>query len=163
MRMAHCCGLSGPKKGCGCWEQHAAPLVTKLSIALMRWARSRSKSHCAGCAEKSSGEDGELRRIGLSLPKTRGFMSGPMTLAGKDARLGLMTPVAIRMPNVQCARVWARVMLRHRRALSGWRRTMRFFMPSARVGPKISFLIGTLRLGGIVASGPNNFSLFGGG
>src|ERR1700733_11092398 len=146
MRMAHCCGLSGPKKGCGCWEQHAAPLVTKLSIALMRWARSRSKSHCAGCAEKSSGEDGELRRIGLSLPKTSGFMSGPMTLAGKDARLGLMTPVAIRMPDVQCARVWARVMLPHRRSLSGWRRMIRCFMSSARVGLNRSFIVTALPL-----------------
>ena len=95
MRMAHCCGLSGPKKGCGCREQQAAPLVTKLSIALMRWARSRSKSHCVGFTGKSSGADGELWRMGLSLPKTSGFMSGPMTLAGKDARSGLMTPVAI--------------------------------------------------------------------
>lgn len=41
-----------------------------------------------------------------------------MTLAGKDARLGLMTPIAIRMPEVQCARVWVGVMLPHNRSLS---------------------------------------------
>jgi hypothetical protein len=57
-------------------------LVTKLSMAQVRWARSRSKSHCVGCAEKSSGEDAEFRRMGLSLPKTSGFMSWPMTTKG---------------------------------------------------------------------------------
>src|SRR3984893_15972674 len=117
--MAHCCGLSGPKKGCGCWEQQAAPLLAKLSIVAMSWVRSRSKSHCVRSAEKSSGEEGELRRIGLSSLKTSGLRSGPMTLAGKDARLGLMTPIAIRMPEVQCARVWVGVMLPHNRSLSG--------------------------------------------
>src|SRR6202047_4870056 len=101
MRMAHCCGLSGPQKGCGCREQQAEPLVTKPSIVAMSWVRSRSKSHCEGSAEKSSGEEGELRRIGLPPPKTRGLITKPMTLAGKDARLGLMTPVAIWMPDVQ--------------------------------------------------------------
>src|ERR1700719_4581894 len=101
MRMAHCCGLSGPKKGCGYREQQAEPLVTKLSIVAMSWVRSRSKSHCLGSAEKSSGEEGELRRMGLSSPKTSGLITSPMTLAGKDARLGLMTPVAICMPEVQ--------------------------------------------------------------
>jgi hypothetical protein len=34
----------------------------------------------------------EFRRMGLSLPKTNGLMSRPMTLPGKDARLGLITP-----------------------------------------------------------------------
>src|ERR1700686_5896412 len=101
MRMAHCCGLSGPKKGCGCWEQQAEPLVTKLSIVAMSWVRSYSKSHCVGSAEKSSGEEGELRRIGLSSPKTSGLITKPMPLAGKDARLGLRTPVAIWTPDVQ--------------------------------------------------------------
>ena len=61
----------------------------------MSWVRSRSKSHWVGLAEKSSGEEGELRRRGLSLPKTSGLISGPMTLAGKGARLALMTPIAI--------------------------------------------------------------------
>src|SRR6202035_4663927 len=101
MRMAHCSGLSGPKKGCGCWEQRAESLVTKLSIVAMSWVRSWSKSHCVGCTEKSPGEEGELRRMGLSTPKTSGLITRPMTLAGKDARLGLMTPVAICMPDVQ--------------------------------------------------------------
>src|ERR1700737_3658290 len=101
MRMAHCCGLSGPKKACGCWEQRVEPLVTKLSIVAMSWVRSRSKSHCVGSAEKSSGEEGELRRIGLSSPKSNGLINRPMAVAGKDARLGLMTPVAICMPDVQ--------------------------------------------------------------
>ena len=58
-------------------------------------------------AEKSSGDEGELRRMGLSFPKTSGLISRPMTLAGNGARLGLMTPIAISMPEVQCARVWA--------------------------------------------------------
>src|SRR5271154_5896275 len=67
------------------------------------------------------------------------------------------------MPDVQCARVWARVMLPHRRSLTGWRRMTRCFISSARVGSKRSFIVGTLRLGGIVASGPNNLSLCGEG
>ena len=74
---------------------------------------------CAGCAENSSGEEGEFRRMGLSLEKTNGLISMPMTLAGKAARLGLITPVAICMPEAQCARVWARVMLPHWRSLPG--------------------------------------------
>src|ERR1700733_11295263 len=101
MRMDHCCGLSGPKKGCGRWEQQAEPVVTKLSIVAMSLVRSHSKSQGVGSAEKSSGEEGELRRSGLSLPKTSGLIIRPTTLAGKDARLGLMTPVAICMPDVQ--------------------------------------------------------------
>src|ERR1700682_2527033 len=101
MRMAHCRGLSGPKKGCGCWEHRAEPLVTKLSIVAMSWVRSCSKSHCVGSTEKSSGEEGELRRMGLSSPKTSGLITRAMTLAGKEARLGVMTPVAICMPDVQ--------------------------------------------------------------
>ena len=67
----------------------------------------------------------EFRRGGrvtahrLIIAEGRGLRSGPMTLAGKDARLGLMTPIAIRMPEVQCARVWVGVMLPHNRSLSG--------------------------------------------
>ena len=34
----------------------------------------------------------EFRRMVLSLPKTNDLMSRPMTLPGKDARLGLITP-----------------------------------------------------------------------
>lgn len=34
-----------------------------------------------------------------------------MTLAGNGARLGLITPIAISKPEVQCARVWATVIL----------------------------------------------------
>src|ERR1700688_1386964 len=101
MRMAHCCGLSGPKKGWGCREQQAEPLVTKLSIVAMSWVRSRSKSHCEGSAEKSSGEEGELRRIGLSSPKTSGLINKPMRLPGQDARLGLMNRLALLPQDVQ--------------------------------------------------------------
>src|ERR1700722_9942908 len=115
IKMAHCCGLSGPKKGCGCREQHAAPSLAKRSIAAMREPRSRSKSHLVWSAEKSSGDEGELRRMGLSFPKTSGLISRPMTLAGNDARLGLITPIAISKPEVQCARVWATVILPHSR------------------------------------------------
>jgi hypothetical protein len=75
--------------------------VRKLSIVAMSWVRSRSKSHCAGSAEKSSGQEDEFRRMGLSSPKTSGLITRPMRLAGKDARLGLMTPVAIYMSDVQ--------------------------------------------------------------
>src|SRR5258708_7827400 len=62
MRMAHCCGLSGPKTGCGCWEQRAEPLVTKLSIVAMTWVRSGSKSHWVGSTAKSPGDEAGLRR-----------------------------------------------------------------------------------------------------
>jgi hypothetical protein len=61
--------------------------VTKLLIVAMSWIHSRSKSHCVGSTEKSSGEEGELRRMGLSSPKTSGLITRPMTLAEKDARL----------------------------------------------------------------------------
>src|SRR3984893_15050704 len=37
-------------------------------------------------------------------------------------------------------------MFPHRRSLSGWRRVMRCFMSSARVGSKRSFIVATLRL-----------------
>src|SRR6266446_1625793 len=89
MGMAHCCGLSGPKKGCGCWEQQAEPFVTKLSIVAMSWVRSRSMSHGVASTEKSSGEEGELRRMGLSSPKTSGLITRPMTLVGKGCTLGV--------------------------------------------------------------------------
>ena len=91
--------------------------MTKLSIVSMSRVRSHSKSHCVWSAGKSSGEEGELRRIGLSSPKTSGLITRPMTVAGKDARFRLMMPIAICMPEVQWARVWARVMLPHDRSL----------------------------------------------
>jgi hypothetical protein len=128
-----------PKKGWGCWEQQAAPSLAKRSIAVTSSARSRSKSHCAGSAAKSSGTEGELRRMGLSSRNTSGLISQPIAFPGNDARLGWMTPVAICNPAVQCARVWATVMLPHCRSLSGWRRLMRCFISSTRVGSNRSF------------------------
>jgi hypothetical protein len=157
MRMAHCSGLRRPKNGCGCWEQQLAPLLAKLSIAAMSWARSRPKSHRAGSAGKSSGEEGEFRRIGLSSPRTRGLISAPRTLAGKDARLGLMTPIAICTPEVQCARVWARDMLPQCRTLSGSRRKMRCLTSSTNVGSKRFFTVAASHPGGLSGRGPDRF------
>src|SRR5271169_607857 len=124
MRMLHCRGLSGPKKGCGYEEQQAAPLLTKLSTVVTSWPRSRSKSLCAesagkGFDENSSGTEGELRRIGLSSRRTSGLISSPSTLIGKGTPLGLIVPIAISIPELQWASVWATVILPHCRALSG--------------------------------------------
>ena len=43
-------------------------------------------------AEKSSGEEGELRRIGLSWPKTSGLISRPIKGAGKGGTFGIKDP-----------------------------------------------------------------------
>jgi len=56
--------------------------------------------------------------MGLSSPKTTGLISKPMRLAGKGARLALMTPVAICKPDVQCANISTGVMLPHKGSLS---------------------------------------------
>ena len=114
-------------------------METNLLIALMSCSRSRSNSHCVGSAVKSSGAEGELRRMGLSLPKTNGLMSRPMTFPGKDARLGLITPMAICKPEVQCASTRSTGNLPHRRSLSGRKRMMRRFTSSTRVPVKEIF------------------------
>src|SRR6185437_14317116 len=75
--------------------EHAAPSLAKRSIAAIRSLRSRSKSHLVWSVRKSSGDEGELRRMGLLFRKTNGLISRPMTLAGNGARLGLITPFAI--------------------------------------------------------------------
>jgi hypothetical protein len=134
--MAHCRGLSRPKKGCGCREQHVGPSLAKRSMAATRRPRSRSKSHSLWSAGKSSGEEGELRRKGLLFPKTSGLISRPMTLAGNGARLGLIEPIAISKPQVQCARASAAVMLPQRRWLSRWSRIMRPFVSATRPASK---------------------------
>lgn len=131
IRMDHCSGLSGPKNGCGCEPHQAAPAPAKRSIDVISFARSRSKSHCSGCSGKSSGEDGELRRSGLSFPKTIGLMSAPTILAGKGARFGVMSRIAIRKPAVQCASVCATLMVPQSGRLSGVRRRIRCFVASA--------------------------------
>ena len=58
-------------------------------------SRFRSNPPSVVACVNSSGTQGELRRIGLPLPKTIGLIRTPITLPGKDARLGLMTPMAI--------------------------------------------------------------------
>jgi hypothetical protein len=54
----------------------------------MSWIRSRSKSHCVGSSEKSSGEEGELRRIGLSSPNKR-LDNQADDVGGKGCTLGV--------------------------------------------------------------------------
>ena len=63
------------------------------------------KSHFVESAENNSGDEGELRRIGLSSRNTNGLISRPIQLAGNGARFAWMIPIAISMPEVQWARV----------------------------------------------------------
>jgi hypothetical protein len=71
----------------------------------MSLERSLMNSHFVEPAENSSGDEGELRRIGLSSRKTNGLISGPIKLAGNGARFAWMAPIAISMLEVQWARV----------------------------------------------------------
>ena len=109
-------------------------MLTNRLIDAINFVRSLSKSPVVEFAERSSGAVRELGRKGISRLKNIGLKSEPMMFAGNDARFGLMTPIAISMLHVQCARVWARDMLPHCRTLSERSRVTRCLISFAESG-----------------------------
>lgn len=79
----------------------------------MSLARSVGKSKVVEGGEKSAGDEGELRRMGLSSRKTSGLMSGPMRRPGKGARATWRVPSAMSMLEVRWARVGETAMVPH--------------------------------------------------
>lgn len=120
--IAHSCGVSGPKKLCGCVVQPAGPAAAKLRSCRATVCAPRSDYSRRSPANASM--VGEFQRIGSSSRSTSGFTIGPM-IRPINLRGGRIWRGASSRPPAQCAITCAAFIFPHSRSLSGVNRSAR--------------------------------------